>query len=305
MTLRRSALSLHLLLLVACWVACSAACSGASPPVPTGAADMAHVPDPLIVARPYQSHAPGNYDPTKSYPLVILLHGYGVNGITQDLYWAMDAASDEKRFLLAYPDGTKDMRGSRFWNATDNCCNFDNLPVDDVAYLDAVIADMSALYNVDAKRIYVTGHSNGGYMSYRYACERADKIAAAVILAGLMWKDVTKCPAKGRVAIAHVHGDMDMSVPYNGGANAPSAMQSVADWARIDGCTGTLGAATTLDLDDKLPGAETTVQKWSACPATVGDSAAELWTIQGAGHVPSFTSTWAPTISDWMLSHHK
>ena len=134
--------------------------------------------NPLIDARPYDFQVPGNYDPSKPMPLVILLHGYSVTGFLEDAVFGLGRIADAKGFLFAYPNGTKDKGGNHFWNATDACCNFDGSTVDDVTYLDAVIDDMSARYNVDSKRVYVTGHSNGGYMAHRYACDRASRVAA-------------------------------------------------------------------------------------------------------------------------------
>ena len=92
-------------------------------------------------------------------------------------------------FLYAFPDGTRDRLGNRFWNASDACCDLFQSGVDDVAYLTAVIDDMSARFHVDAKRIHLVGHSNGGFMSHRYACDRAERVAAFVSLAGDNYKD--------------------------------------------------------------------------------------------------------------------
>src|SRR5437016_4268465 len=136
------------------------ACSS-STPVPS-------MPSALIVARPYDSNIPAAYhgQPT---PLLILLHGFGQNGFVQNAYFGLNQLSEDKGFLLAFPDGTRSSQGQRFWNATDACCDLDGSGVDDVAYLNAVIDDMERLYNVDKKRVYLTGHSNGGFMSHRMA----------------------------------------------------------------------------------------------------------------------------------------
>jgi pimeloyl-ACP methyl ester carboxylesterase len=80
--------------------------------------------------------------------------------------------------------GQQDRRGHRFWSATDACCNLDGLAVDDVAYLRAVIRDVSARHAVDPRRVFIVGHSNGGFMAHRMACEASDLVAAVVSLAG-------------------------------------------------------------------------------------------------------------------------
>ncbi len=122
-------------------------------------ADMASAAPPdlgpanqLVVDRPYELAVPAAYAGAPT-PLVVLLHGYSVNGATQLVYFGLGPSVDTHGFLLAYPDGTIDSKMNRFWNATDACCNFDGSKVDDVAYLDAVIDDVRAHYNIDPKRI--------------------------------------------------------------------------------------------------------------------------------------------------------
>ena len=105
----------------------------------------------------------------------------------------LTAAASSAGFLMIAPAGTADSSGSHFWNATDACCNFENSQVDDVAYLDGLITEISAAYNVDPKRIYVVGHSNGGFMAYRMACAKADRIAAVVSVAGATFATPASC----------------------------------------------------------------------------------------------------------------
>jgi polyhydroxybutyrate depolymerase len=260
----------------------------------------------LVEARPYHFYVPPGYDKNTPTPLVIMLHGYTANGDEQELYWNLTATAKEKTFLYAYPDGTVDPGGNRFWNATDACCNFYNNPVDDVAYVNAIIDDVELKYNVDPKRIYVTGHSNGGFMSHRMACD-APRVAAIVSLAGAQWQDQTKCTPSGPVSVLEIHGTADAVIAYNGGNilghQFPSAMQTVADWAKDNGCTSTLtDTGMTLDLESVLPGAETTVSAYSGCK---NGGAVELWSIQGGSHVPSLQPIWGDTLYGFLAAHPK
>jgi len=267
--------------------------------------------------RPYGLKVPAGYDGGHPVPLVVLLHGYTSNGATQARYFGLLTEADKAGFLLAYPDGTRDRLGNRFWNATDACCDFFRSGVDDVAYLDAVITEISAKYPVDPARIYVVGHSNGAFMAHRYACDRASKVAAIVTLAGMQWKDPGKCPAGSpggpgvapgaAVSVLHVHGRNDMTISYQGGATPegpyPGAVETVDEWAAKDGCNGALAVTgRKLDLDQSIPGAETDEATWSGCPSGVADS---LWTIEGGGHVPAFNGNWAPAIWDFLAAHPK
>lgn len=261
----------------------------------------------LVHDRPYTSRAPRTYDPAQPTPLVILLHGYGASGAGQDLYFGLGRIVDTRGFLYAYPDGTVDATGKRFWNASDACCNFQSLPVDDVAYVNAIIDDMSSRYNVDTHRIFVVGHSNGGFMSHRFACDASPRVAAFVSLAGVVWNDMTRCAPTQHVSVLQVHGDADSTVLYNGGmfglATYPSARATVVGWGMRNGCTGTLGATSMrLDLDTALAGSETHVDSVSGCPA---DGAVDFWTIEGGSHIPAFGASWATTIYDWLMAHPK
>jgi polyhydroxybutyrate depolymerase len=258
--------------------------------------------------RPYRTTVPSKYDKNKPTPLVVLLHGYTGNSKQQDDYFGVSKLAEEKTFLVGLPDGTKDSQGNQFWNATDACCGFLSPPVDDVAYLAALIDDMKSKYNVDPKRVYIVGHSNGGFMANRFACDHAKTVAAIVSLAGATYQDASKCKADDGVAVLQVHGDNDTTVKYAGGAffNGlplyPSAAQTVATWAAKNGCDATLTTtATKIDLESGLAGDETTVARHT-CPTK---GAAELWTIVSGGHIPNFQTTWAAQFYAFMEAHPK
>jgi polyhydroxybutyrate depolymerase len=258
--------------------------------------------------RPYGLKVPAGYDAHHPVPLVVLLHGYTSNGANHAAYFGLLDEADRRGFLLAYPDGTRDLMGARFWNATDACCDWFRSGVDDVAYLDAVIDEISAKYAVDPARIYLVGHSNGAFMAHRYACDRADRVAAIVTLAGMQWKDQSHCRPSSAVSVLHVHGRDDTTVNYGGGtmpngASYPGAVETLADWAALDHCAGTLaGTGRRYDLDRTVAGDETMEEAYSGCPA---GTALQLWTIGHGGHVPAFTTQWAEAIWAFMLKHPK
>lgn len=262
----------------------------------------------LVAARPYDAKVPSGYDAKKPTPLVILLHGYSATGALQESYFKLGAVADAKTFLLATPDGTLDSSGKRFWNATDACCNFGAVKVDDVAYVSAIIDDMSKKYNVDPKRVYLVGHSNGGFMSHRAACDLSPRIAAIVSLAGAQWKDPSKCKPTSPVSVLEVHGNADTTISYDGGSTYaggppyPSAKETVADWAKLEGCADTLTATTEKhDLESTLAGEETRVDRYMGCKS----AAVELWTIEGGGHIPTFTAQWASLVYGFLEAHPK
>jgi polyhydroxybutyrate depolymerase len=280
----------------------------------TGAKPAAAATNALVAARPYRLLAPSNLDPRQAYPLVLVLHGWGGTSEHVERYYQLDPLADERGFLIAYPQGTEETHRRhfwgghrRFWNATDACCDFYGADVDDVAYLDAVIDDVSAHYRVDAKRVFVMGLSNGGYMSHRYACDRAGRVAAIVSQAGAMWMDATRCKPSEPVAVLQIHGTDDEMVSYDGMSRRfPSAHQSASDWVAFDHCDAkpdTSAPPRNLvagSLRDDVPDAETTSERWTGCRGV------ELWTMRGAGHVPlPHQPLWAQTIYDWLAAHPK
>jgi polyhydroxybutyrate depolymerase len=275
-----------------------------------GGADAPPLPYIFGGDRPVELQVPDSYDPARSYPLVMVLHGYGVTGVVQQAYLGFGDAADTRDVLLVAPEGTVDTAGSQFWNASDDCCDFDGSGVDDVGYLTGLVTDIGAAYAVDPARVFVLGHSNGAYMAYRLACEHPEVIAAIMGLAGAAsFADPTRCVPARSVNILHVHGDADDAVPYAGGpggpggsSGSPGAVASIERWGGYDGCTGpvTRGAGD-LDLDAAVAGADTVIDAVAGCPPGVG---VELWTILGGGHIPNFIQpATADRIWGWLAAH--
>jgi len=257
----------------------------------------------LVEARPYGLLAPASYRPSTPTALVVVLHGYGSNGRAQADYFGLPADAEEHGYLLAYPDGLVDPGGSRFWNATDACCNFYGNPVDDVAYLGAVIDDVAAHYTVDPKRVFVIGHSNGGFMAHRLACEIGGRLAAVVSLAGATWQNPATCTAAAAVNVLQVHGDADRTILYGGSVSYPSAAQTVAIWAQKNRCAGALQpVGADQDLDLQVPGPETRIESYDGCLA---GGAVDLWTITGGGHIPGLGASWGDEVWSYFSSHPK
>ena len=242
---------------------------------------------------------------------MILLHGYTDHGLSTDGWFGLAPAADARGFVYAYPDGTIDSDGYRFWNATNACCNFGKSAVDDVAYLTGVIAEIQAKLAIDPKRIAFVGHSNGGFMSYRMACDQAGLVAAIVSLAGATFADPADCAPSEPVSVAQIHGTADDVIRYEGGGLTdgpyPGAAKTAETWATYDGC-GTspspLSARVDVDafLTDGADPAETSVAEWSGCRS---GAAVQLWTIPGGGHAPDISSSFADSVLDFVADHPK
>lgn len=287
------------------------ACSGGgpqeasgSPAVPSTATtgSVASVP---LDDRPFALNVPAGYDEDTPAALVVGLHGYTSDGAELAGYLGLRGLSDGEGFLLAVPEGTKDSGGDQFWNATNACCDFGGTQVDDSAYLAKVIRTVEEQYAVDPERVYVIGHSNGGFMALRMACDHADLVAAVVSIAGEQAQDPALCKPSRPVSVLQVQGDADQTIRFTGGSNGsgrtyPGAQATVDAWRALDGCTAEPTAGAPLDLDTIRPGAETTVATTSGCE---DGTEVALWTIDGGRHVPTWSADAGETIVGWLLDH--
>jgi polyhydroxybutyrate depolymerase len=204
----------------------------------------------------------------------MVLHGLGYDRyqMSKTADWADAVARD--RFLAVFPQGVLNS-----WNAGPCCPPASLANVDDVAFLDRVVAQLVGRSDVDAGRMYLAGFSNGGIMTYTMACARPTVFAAVAPMAGT---NLSACAPKEPVSLLHMHGDPDPVVPYDGQltlsqllatADFPPVPESVAAWATADGC----GPDPTTE---EAPGPVTT-STWTGCS---DDVRVELVTYPGNGH---------------------
>jgi polyhydroxybutyrate depolymerase len=257
--------------------------------------------------RPATLWSSDGYQRTTPTPLVVVLHGYGGDGVNQTAYLGFGALVSERGVLLVAPNGMTDSQGHRFWNATEACCDFDQSRVDDSTYLAELIADISTEWNVDPRRVFLMGHSNGGFMAYRMACDHPELIAGIVSLAGESPGDRMNCRENPRLSVLQIQGTADHTIPYDGGALGgvayPGAVATAALWGAAVGCSGTLvSAGANVDVDSSLADAETTVAQFESCPTGIEVG---LWSITGGAHVPALASGFGDLVWNWMAAHPK
>ena len=256
-------------------------------------------------ARPFKLFVPTNYDPAVPAPLILALHGFGQSSAQFEKYLGLTAIAQSRGILYVHPDGTKDKVGTQFWNATPECCDFQSPKVNDDAYLMSIIDEVSAKYAVDPQRIYILGHSNGGFMANRMACNHADRIAAIVDMAGGSFTKVTQCSPQHPISILEVWGTADETYKGNHilGKPIPGAVKTIATWAGLNQCSAVSEKQVEkIDLDPVIKGRETTVFAYTQC--SIGISV-ELWSIAGANHVPHMSSAFASAMIDFLLAHPK
>jgi polyhydroxybutyrate depolymerase len=203
-----------------------------------------HSPPPL--AKPSATAA--------KMPLVVVLHGAGATAGEVERRYHWDPLADRARFVVAYPQAI-----DRRWDDTGT---------GDVDFLGALLDDVSQRYPIDAARVFVTGISNGGVMTYRAGCALAGRVAAIGPVAA--W--FPDCLPATPVSVVHVHGLEDEVLGFGGGSGSPPVLEGLADWRRADGCSD----AMTADRNGQV-----THTTWAQCaPGT----AIELYTIDHGKH---------------------
>jgi len=248
--------------------------------------------------RPAALVAPFGADPGESLPLVIALHGYGSNVWEHAQYMGLIERINVDRFLLLMPNGTRNDAGNRFWNATELCCDIDESNVGDAAYIQSLLAETQQIVTVGA--VYAVGHSNGGFMAYRLACDNLAELAGVVVLAGSTFADQSRCDNAMPVSILHIHGDVDDLVLYEGD-EYPGASETIMRWAQRFGCdVDAAERLSNLDLVPDLPAEETAALRYRQ--GCAGDVVIEHWRIMGGQHEPEFDSAAiGAQVVGWML----
>ena len=172
-----------------------------------------------------------------------------------------------------------------FWNSGGrDQVVFARKPPDDVKFIGALLDDLRTVVNIDPKRVFATGISNGGMMCYRLSAEMSDRIAAIAPIAGTLCLD--DCHPTRPVPVLHFHGTEDKLVPYDGGRSAArdllhckSVDETIQTWAKIDGCPQ---KPTIEALANKVDDG-TKVVRHTFGPGTDG-SEVILIEIKGGGH---------------------
>jgi polyhydroxybutyrate depolymerase len=202
--------------------------------------------------RSYIVHVPPSHDGQTDWPLVLFLHGGGGSAQGAATTYGLSAKADQANFIVVYPDGTGLLadRGLT-WNA-GHCCGFAlQNNVNDVGFIKALIEKLRKEFRIDAKRIYVTGHSNGGMMAYRVGAELSELIAAIAPVAGSIGgrlapnTPVIRIPEPQQpVALIAFHGILDENVKYDGGHGSNtsgtridlSVAESIQFWVKANQC---------------------------------------------------------------------
>ena len=166
--------------------------------------------------RPANYFLPLNYDPDTPLPVVIALHGFTGNSAFHNAYLRLGESAQALGLMLILADGRRNRDGNQFWSATDFCCDFYGDGDVDVVYLSSLLDEAKRYFRIDPRRVGVFGHSNGGFMGYRLACDRGDLFSHIISLAGTSWHDPFDCDWSQPVSILQAHGTWDAVIRYLG-----------------------------------------------------------------------------------------
>jgi polyhydroxybutyrate depolymerase len=170
--------------------------------------------------RFYEIHVPSSYDKSKPTPVVLVFHGGAGYPSAVRYQSGMDSVSDKNGFIVVYPAGTGKLFNDRLliWNDGRRYKDGSAPGANDVGFIALLIDDLAGLFNIDRKRIYACGISNGAQFSYRLAKQLSDRIAAIAVIAGQRSaKDAYFSAPTKPMPIMQFSGKKDIYAPYNGG----------------------------------------------------------------------------------------
>ncbi len=245
--------------------------------------------------RHYRLHVPPRLSPEPA--LVLALHGGGGNARQMERHSGFSRLADEFGFVVAYPEGI-----DHSWNdgRGDPISTAHRENIDDLGFLTRLAEQLLAEHSLDAHRVYVTGISNGGFMSQRLGAEAAHRfVAIAPVVAGLPTAWCNRVQPSHPVSVMILQGTADPLVPYGGGyvqvgrqrrGQMLSTDQAVQHWVRWNGCQAEPQVEAMADLDPN-DGCRAEKRLYAGGRQ---DSVVELWRIEGGGHTWPGASQYLP-----------
>jgi polyhydroxybutyrate depolymerase len=179
------------------------------------------------IQRTYILNLPPNYYDSSGFSLVIAMHGGGGSASQFESTNLLTEKANAANFIVVYPEGVEStgILKARTWNA-GTCCDYSVVKnINDVKFISTLIDKLVLKYKINAKKVYATGHSNGGMMAYRLACELSTKIAAIAPNSTTMV--ALTCNPSRPMPILHMHSVLDTNVPYKGGAGSGIGTQGL------------------------------------------------------------------------------
>lgn len=181
--------------------------------------------------RTYRVHVPKHYDASEPAPLLVALHGGGVDRPADDGLDGLARESEAHGFIAVFPDAYAPAAKGRkaSWNAGNCCGDAREQKVDDVGFIQQVVANVFRQVSIDRGRIYAAGMSDGGMMAYRLACDAPGLFKGVASVGGA--DSTIACTPDKPISVVHFHAANDPHVPFK------SAPATTAKWAALNGCS--------------------------------------------------------------------
>lgn len=274
------------------------------------------------LTRTYQLHVPNALRKNRDVALVLVFHGSGSSGVSMEQFSKFSDLADREGFIVAYPDAL-----GHEWNDGRGAARIASQAahVDDVAFVEAIITQITKERRVDPRRIYAAGFSNGGIFAHYLGSKLAHRLAAIAPVSGGVAEPVLRdFNPSAPLSVCMIHGAADKAVPYGGGAvdshdngRVIGAKESANLWTQLPGST--FAAPITRLLPDITSAGHQHVEftRWSTAAKK---TEVVLYTIEDGGHAwprdPQTTSAlkfWRSTrtfdttkaIWDFFKSHPK
>jgi polyhydroxybutyrate depolymerase len=230
--------------------------------------------------RSYIIYVPASVSWNQPVPIVFVFHG-GTGNAKSAIYMSgFNEVADQNGFIVIYPNGTGRLSDDKLltWNG-GTCCGYaQEKNVDDVGFVRAIVTDLQAIIDIDSKRIYATGMSNGGILSHRLACEATDVFAAVAPVSGTL--NFPECNPSQPISVIEFHGTGDQHIPYGGGFG-PESLVNV-DFASVQDSIGFWTAFNKCNFQPQIDSVDDIQHEtWTGCLDT---TSVELYTIIDGGH---------------------
>lgn len=246
-------------------------------PAQSSAATVRRTMDVDGLRRSYLLHLPPSRRPDRPLPLLFVFHAAGGDAAGTASHTGLTPAAGERGYAVVYPEGVQrrwnDGRGSR---ATR----------DDVGFIRRLLDSLRTELDLDPRRVYATGISNGAGLAFRLACELPGTFAAiAPVAGGLAAALGERCAAAAPVSLVMFQGTRDPLMPYGGGdlslgrGRVLAAPEAAALFARVNGCSGP--PEVTAEPDTVADGTRVRRSTFTGCPP---GRDVVLFTIDGGGH---------------------
>ena len=187
--------------------------------------------------RSFVTYIPEIYSESQPAPLVFNFHGRSSNSFQQMVYGDFRQIADTANFIIVHPQAKPDITSSNSWG-------LGLMSNDDMDFINELYSYLLFLYNINTNKIYSTGMSNGGYMSYQLACHMSDKIAAIASVSGAMSTQTQlNCNPTRPMPILEIHGTADAILNYD------EILNDIEYWRDFNNCNFIPDIAVIPNID--------------------------------------------------------